>query len=74
MRSELLLIEKIELYLDGKLNSEETSLFEKQLSENANLQEEVELQKQIMAGVQRSLVKKEVAAAFIKYKKNSIIN
>ncbi len=68
MRSELLLIEKIELYIDGKLSPEETAIFENQLSEDASLREEVTLQRQIMGGIQRSLVKKELATAFIKYK------
>lgn len=68
MRPELLLIEKIEQYLEGALTPEETAIFEKQLSENDGLRAEVELQQQIVGGVQRSLIKKEVAAAFIKYK------
>ncbi|MES2593191.1 MAG: hypothetical protein V4608_15015 [Bacteroidota bacterium] len=73
MRSELLLIEKIELYLEGKLNPGETALFEKQMLENPDLQAEVEMQKQIMGGIQRSLIKKDIASAFIKYKKIALL-
>lgn len=73
MRQELLLIEKIEQYLEGKLSPQETTLFEKQIMESPELQTEIELQRQITGGIERSLTKKKVAAAFINYKKAALL-
>jgi hypothetical protein len=73
MRQELLLIEKIEQYLEGKLSPQESALFEKQMRENPDLQTEVELQRQITGGLERAATKKKIAAAFIKYKKAALL-
>ena len=59
MRSELLLIEKIEHYLEGTLSSHEHAAFEKQIASNIELQNEVSLQKEIIRGLQRSTLKKD---------------
>lgn len=73
MRSELLLVEKIEHYLEGTLSSSDHAAFEKQIASDIELQNEVALQKEIIKGLQRSALKKEVAVAFLKYKKIALL-
>jgi hypothetical protein len=57
MRKELELIEKIERYLKGMLPDTEKRAFEEQISDDAQLQEEVALQQEIMRGIERAAMK-----------------
>lgn len=67
MRKELELIQNIERYLLGEMHKEETLLFENEIAANPALQEEVELQKQLMQGMQRCVWRQEAQNAFAKY-------
>jgi hypothetical protein len=53
MRKELELIEKIELYLQGKLTTIEKESFEALLTEDSELQQNVEIQRNLMAGIEK---------------------
>lgn len=63
MRKELELIEKIEAYLQGRLSPAETQEFEQQLAGDAHLRTEVELQRQLMTGIQRASLREQVLTA-----------
>ena len=63
MRKELEIIEKIEAYLEGSLSPDETRQFETQLANDPGLQKEVELQRQLMMGIDRAQLKQEVRTA-----------
>lgn len=67
MRKELELIEKIESFLSGKMETAEQIAFEKQMADDSELKEEVKLQQEIMKGVQRSLWKQDATIALKKY-------
>lgn len=73
MRSELLLIEKIEQYLEGTLSPADHTSFEKEMAGNIDLQNEVSLQRELISGLQRTALKKDVAVAFLKYKKMALL-
>ncbi len=60
MRDELNKIEKIENYLLGKLEGEELIRFEKELNTNAELRQEVELQRLFVTGIELLSVKEEL--------------
>ena len=68
MRKELELIETIENYLNGKLSEAEKSTFEKQINSSPELQQQVEAQKQLQAGLDRVGMKQQTTKAFKKYK------
>ncbi|MBK6527720.1 MAG: hypothetical protein IPG07_20520 [Crocinitomicaceae bacterium] len=57
MRIELSVIEKIEQYLMGTLSENERADFESQLNQNSQLKTQVDVQSQIMEGVQRLALK-----------------
>lgn len=63
MRRELQEIEIIENYLIGKMNATENTAFEKQLETDANLAKNVELQKGLVAGLQRMGLKNDLLKA-----------
>ncbi|MDO6432988.1 hypothetical protein Q4E93_20435 [Flavitalea sp. BT771] len=67
MRKELELIEKIEAYLQGRLSPAETQTFEEQIAGDPALQAEVELQRQLMTGIDRAGLKEEVLTAKKRY-------
>jgi len=67
MRKELELIEKIEAYLQGRLSPAETQAFEEQMAGDPALQDEVELQRQLMTGIDRAGLREEVAKARKRY-------
>lgn len=67
MRQELELMQKIEQYLLGEMPREEASVFENEMTGNKVLSEEVELQKQLMKGIERSAWRQDAQQAFAKY-------
>ena len=67
MRQELELIQKIEQYLQGTLSGDERIVFEKEIAGNLQLQEDVELQKQLMKGMKRAVWRQDAEKAFLKY-------
>lgn len=67
MRKELDLIEKIEQYTEGTLSEAEMTQFEANLSYDTYLQEEVQLQKELIDGIERKVLKKEIDQAYKKY-------
>jgi len=56
MRPELELIEKIEQYLNGKLSPADNTAFEAQLAADPNLREQLRLQSDIRAALQRTVL------------------
>lgn len=60
MRNELELIATIESYLNKQLSAEEIAAFEKRLSEDQQLQEEVILQREIMEGIEQLILKQQI--------------
>jgi hypothetical protein len=60
MRTSLQNIELVEKYLSGELNAEEKFDFENALQNDADLQQQLTLQKDIMRAVQRAGMKKEI--------------
>lgn len=55
--------ERIDQYLNGSMSQEEKAKFEKELSSNPYLSQEFEVQKNVMAGLQRAGIKTEFAKA-----------
>ena len=53
MRNELELIEKIEKYLDNKLSPEEKISFEKEIHSDPDIKKKVQLQKDLLKGIER---------------------
>ncbi len=70
MRKELELIETIENYLKGNLSETDKVAFEKKINENPELKKEVELQKQILKGIERTGLKQSAKQGFKKHKFN----
>lgn len=60
------LTEKIDRYLDGKMNAEEKSAFETELGRNPGLQNQIDIQKNLRAGIERIGMKKEISSTFRK--------
>jgi hypothetical protein len=58
--------EQIEKFLSGELTVEETKAFEERLVLDAVLREELELQKEIIGGMERIALKEEIQTAFKK--------
>jgi hypothetical protein len=67
MRQELELMQKIEQYLLGEMPGEEATVFESEIHANKELFEQVELQKQLMKGIQRTAWRQDAAKSFGKY-------
>ncbi|MFI5151097.1 MAG: hypothetical protein ACHQRM_15285 [Bacteroidia bacterium] len=61
MRTELEHIEHTERFLEGKLNQEEKTAFEKSMAENPSLKEETELQAALTERVQENALKQIIA-------------
>lgn len=73
MRIELSVIEKIEQYLMGTLSENERADFEAQLNQNSQLKTQVDVQSQIMGGVQRLALKNATQKAYKTYKIKSFL-
>lgn len=73
MRIELSVIEKIEQYLMGTLSENERADFESQLNQNSQLKTQVDVQSQIMEGVQRLALKNATQKAYKNYKLKSFL-
>jgi cytochrome c551/c552 len=73
MRIELSVIEKIEQYLMGTLSENERADFESQLNQNSQLKTQVDVQSQIMEGVQRLALKNATQKAYKSYKLKSFL-
>lgn len=71
MRPELNEIQYIEKYLQGKLTKAEKLAFESELLQNSDFKEKVEVQKQLMQGVENSALRHSISKAFNKFKFNS---
>jgi hypothetical protein len=67
MRNELEIMERIERYLDGELQPEDRAAFEKQLADDPELREEVQLQQDLMSGIARAAWKDKVQQARRRY-------
>jgi hypothetical protein len=70
MRKELELIQLIENYLKGNLSEADTQAFEKRMSTDKELQKEVQLQSDLMKGIERAGLKQSAGNAFKKYNFN----
>jgi ribosomal protein S18 len=70
MRKELELIQLIENYLKGNLSEADTQAFEKRMSTDKELQKEVQLQSDLMKGIERAGIKQSAGNAFKKYNFN----
>ena len=57
MRKELELMETIDNYIKGNLSEVDKIAFEKRINLNPELQKEVELQKQLLKGIERTALK-----------------
>jgi mono/diheme cytochrome c family protein len=65
------LSDKIDQYLDGKMNAAEKAAFEKEISANPELQQQVETQKTLRGGIERANLKANITST---YKKITIKN
>jgi len=63
MRPELEIIEKIEQYLRGELNAADKTAFEKQMAADPAMREQVNLQQDIMRGIERTFLKQKIVKA-----------
>lgn len=63
MRAGLLEIEQIEAYLMGSFNEHEQNLFERKLKEDASFQEKVNLQEDLMHGLNYLAIQEDIAKA-----------
>lgn len=72
MRSELENIERIEKYLRNELSTEEMLDFDEQLKTGSALKSQVEVQKDMVEGIQRLSVKQSIQKAYSKYKTRKI--
>lgn len=68
MRNELEQIERIERYLQGEMSAVERSAFEVQMAADAGLREAVSLQREIMQGLERSVLTQQVQIAAKQFK------
>ncbi|MBL4753161.1 MAG: hypothetical protein JKY52_06145 [Flavobacteriales bacterium] len=71
MRTELEQIERIEKYLRGDMGSQDKADFEKELDTNPQLKEDLELQRELVEGVERVALKQSADQAYRKYKGGS---
>jgi hypothetical protein len=67
MRKELEAIEKIERYLKNQLSEVDKEAFEKQMEQDPKLREEVNIQREIMQGIGRVVLKQQIKNAYKKY-------
>jgi hypothetical protein len=70
MRNELELMETIEKYLKGNLSETEKIAFEKRIAAEPELKKEVQLQKELMKGIERTAIKQSAKQGLKKYKFN----
>ena len=63
MRKELELTEQIERYLQGQLSGTEKTAFEEQMAGDPALREAVQLQRQLIMGIERATLKQKVQQA-----------
>lgn len=68
MRKELELMETIENYIKGNLSDLDKTAFENRMNTEPGLKKEVELQKELMKGIERTGLKQSVQQAAKKYK------
>jgi TonB family protein len=68
MRKELELMETIDNYLNGRLSEAERAAFENRMNADPNLKKEVELQKQLLEGMERAGLKQSAKQSMKKYK------
>lgn len=68
MRKELELLQLIENYLNGNLSEADKLAFEKRMSTDTELQKEVQLQQELMKGIERAGLKQSTDKAFKHYK------
>lgn len=68
MRNELNNIERIEKYLTGELSATEKTAFEHEMNSNAELKEQVELQRDLIEGITRKSLVLDAQKAHKKYK------
>jgi hypothetical protein len=68
MRPELELIKKIEEFLNGTLPQTDRIDFEKELAGNPQLRESVNIQRQLMAGIERALLGQDIVRARFRFK------
>lgn len=73
MRIELSVIEKIEQYLMGTLSNQEKADFESKLKQDSNLKTQVDVQSQIMEGIQHLALKNATQNAYKSYKLKSLL-
>lgn len=59
-------IDKIDRYLDGSMNAEEKSAFETEMHSSSDLQNQVTIQRDLRAGIERLGMKKVIASHFRK--------
>ena len=69
MRNELEIIEKIERYLKDQLSAVEKTAFEEQMAKEPGLAEEVALQREVMQGMERAILKQKVQHAGIRFRR-----
>lgn len=60
------LSDKIDQYLDGKMNAQENAAFEKELSSNETLRQQVEMQTNLRQGIDRLNLKSNISSQFRK--------
>ena len=63
MRNELEIIEKIERYLTGQLSTADRTAFEQQIAADADLREEIRLQQDIRAAIERTALRAKIKSA-----------
>ena len=62
MRSELTILEQIDLYLTGKMHPAELAIFEQQIAESPDLANQLEKQKELIRAVNRKALRAQIAA------------
>lgn len=70
MRKELELMDTIEKYINGSLSEADKVAFEKKLAASPELQKELEVQQQLMKGIERTGLKQSIKKASKKYTLN----
>lgn len=73
MRNELTLIERIEAYLNNQLSAADKLAFEQEIAVDAVLQEKVNLQRQLSAGLERTALREVVKKVAKRYKTRKLL-
>jgi hypothetical protein len=73
MRNELEQIERIVAYLGGQFSAVENQAFEKEMAETSALNTEVNIQRELMEGVKRKALKREIQSAKSTYRKYKVL-